>query len=135
MMMKRFYIGVKALILNQNKLLLLFDASKNYWEVPGGRVDADEQFLETLKRELKEEIGFRSNIHSAELVSVSRLNKDIDEHGTTLALMFYRLNLPGFTEVKLSSEHSSFEWVDKETARQRVGPEFSDAITKAWSES
>ena len=51
-----FQIGIKAIIRNdENQILLL--KNKDYWDIPGGRVDQGEDIETTLLRELNEEIG------------------------------------------------------------------------------
>ena len=51
-----FQIGIKAIIRNaENQILLL--KNKDYWDIPGGRIDQSEDIETTLLRELNEEIG------------------------------------------------------------------------------
>ena len=51
-----FQIGIKAIIRNdENQILLL--KNKDYWDIPGGRIDQCEDIETTLLRELNEEIG------------------------------------------------------------------------------
>lgn len=56
-----FHLGVKALIRNPNKEILLRERkskfNKNYWDLPRGRLQKGESLLQTLKREITEEIG------------------------------------------------------------------------------
>lgn len=57
-----FHLGVKALIRNPNKEILLLERkskfNKNYWDIPGGRLQKGESLLQTLKQEIAEETGF-----------------------------------------------------------------------------
>lgn len=49
-----FQVGVKALIMNEENQLLLVSETNNadvYWDIPGGRIDGDESFSQTLERE------------------------------------------------------------------------------------
>ena len=51
-----FQIGIKAIIRNdENQILLL--KNKDYWDIPGGRIDQGEDIETTLLRELNEEMG------------------------------------------------------------------------------
>lgn len=58
---KNFHIGIKAVIVQNNKALLLKDPRFNGYDLPGGRIDKDEDIEEALKRELFEELGLKKN--------------------------------------------------------------------------
>ena len=56
-------IGVGILLLNdQNKVFVgkRIDNPKNFWQMPQGGVDKNENFLQAAKRELEEETGIKS---------------------------------------------------------------------------
>ncbi|MBX9704485.1 MAG: NUDIX domain-containing protein [Silvanigrellaceae bacterium] len=50
-------IGVRALVINKDKVLLVKHTYQKGWYTIGGAVDAGETPQEALKRELKEEVG------------------------------------------------------------------------------
>ena len=55
--------GVGIVVLNnKNKVFVAkrIDNPKNFWQMPQGGIDQNENFLEAAKRELKEETGIRS---------------------------------------------------------------------------
>ncbi len=49
---------VSAIILREGKLLIVKDKEKEFWTLPGGKVEEGESFLEALEREIKEELPF-----------------------------------------------------------------------------
>ncbi|HZW60779.1 MAG TPA: NUDIX domain-containing protein [Candidatus Babeliales bacterium] len=55
-----FYVGIKGVIVNNNKVLLLKSKSKiddgQFWDLPGGRMESNETIQEALIRELIEEL-------------------------------------------------------------------------------
>jgi len=56
-------IGVGIILLNQKNDVFVgkrIDNPKNYWQMPQGGVDKDENFLTAAKRELEEETGVKS---------------------------------------------------------------------------
>ena len=56
-------IGVGIILLNhENKILVgkRIDNPKNFWQMPQGGVDENENFLQAAKRELEEETGVKS---------------------------------------------------------------------------
>ncbi len=112
--MKSFYIGVKAIIVQDGSVLLIKRVKKHgyYWDAPGGRIDGNESFGEALKRELVEEIGDASDIKIGRVLSVYKIPFDVeDEHG--LVLIFFKVEAK-ISEVILSDEHEEYRWVKKE---------------------
>lgn len=59
--------GVSAFIINENKEFLMVLATKedpsepDYWKIPAGGVENNEDLITTLKRELNEELGIDPN--------------------------------------------------------------------------
>lgn len=96
--LKTFNIGVKGLIVKDNKVLLLkrdLGNGQMYWDVPGGRINDNEDILETLKRELVEEISSIGDFKIKEILDVYRLPRDI-EKDLGLVLIFYKVNVEDF---------------------------------------
>ncbi len=83
-----------------------------YWDVPGGRVDDNEDLLETLRRELVEEIPSIVNFEINEILDVYRLPRDI-EKDLGLILLFYQVQ-SDITNITLSHEHCEYRWFNKE---------------------
>lgn len=58
--MKTFYVGIKGVIVNDGKVLMLRANAalgrRDIWEIPGGRIDDEENIEQTLRRELQEEL-------------------------------------------------------------------------------
>src|SRR2546421_9668224 len=59
-------VSVKALIIRDDRILILHKTvePRDFWVLPGGRVDQGEGLEAALKRELKEEIGVTKIKHS-----------------------------------------------------------------------
>lgn len=111
--MKSFYIGVKGIILQDNKILLLKRIKHNtyYWDAPGGRMDEGEEIADTLKRELQEEIGV-GEISLGRLLNIYKLPRLV-ERDHSLLLIFYKVT-GNIQDVFISSEHEDFIWVHKD---------------------
>lgn len=50
-------ISVKGIVYDEGEIWLRKN-QRNEWELPGGKIDEEEQPMETVARELKEELGF-----------------------------------------------------------------------------
>ncbi len=108
-------IGVKAIIKSSSDEYLLLrrsdllatDSSETSWDIPGGRINPDENLIDALKREIKEEVGY--DIHSTpELIAAQ------DIFVTTKDLHVVRLTYvieENISEIHLSVEHEAYQWV------------------------
>jgi len=121
---KDFYqISLKMLLRNSKGEILILKALDNgtyasYYDLPGGRINADEfniPFTEILEREVKEEIGdIELKLRGKPvalgrhliLASMTSLKKDIH----VLYVFFEAEYLNG--GIKISEEHVNYEWLD-----------------------
>jgi 8-oxo-dGTP diphosphatase len=81
------------------------------WGIPCGRIDAGEELIECMARELKEETGLtvtQDNLNYVGYLYV--VHPDLIKN---LHHMFY-LKLNSSIKVKISDEHTDFKWVSEE---------------------
>lgn len=128
---KLFNVGIKALIKRGDKVLIVHN-TKDFWEVPGGRMDGDETIEQTLRRELEEELPNIKSVKVHEIVDAVRVHKDIKEN-ISLVLVFYRV-IADFEggEPKLSWEHDEYKWATKDEAKEIIYDKYKRAINKAY---
>ncbi len=130
--MKTFYVGIKGVIINSGKVLVLKGASgRDFWEVPGGRIDGDETIEQALRRELREEVPNIKAIVMHEVVDAYRVPKDIDGD-KSLVLVFYLVTADFDGKPKTSDEHSAAKWVSEEEALELVHESCRTAISNAF---
>ena len=115
-----FQIGIKAIIRNdENQILLL--KNKDYWDIPGGRIDQGEATETTLLRELNEEIGV-NHIAQKQLWDVVKSVKQLPYGNmmTSLMLIVYRVQQPA-DQIPHSCEPGAvLHWVSSEEATDRL---------------
>ena len=109
-MERRFFVAVKALLFDQDKLLLVKRSDKargehHYWELPGGRMEFGESPEEALLRELAEETGLSAKI----LCPLQTWNFFREETTQIVGVTF--LCKAATNVVRLSDEHEAFAWV------------------------
>lgn len=117
--MEKKFVANKALIVNaEGKILLLRDAgvgdhanAKGQWDVPGGRMEANEAPKEALAREVREEIGLEIDPSMARPFHVDLWGVGGDVVNNPVVGIFYVVHIPQ-VEVTLSAEHSEMIWVD-----------------------
>ena len=101
-----FRFGVHAIITNSlgQVLLLKRTYGNKGWSLPGGGVDPGETVHQALYRECYEELGVE--VQDAVLTGFyyhSHLNAQVG---------IFRCSLPQGYEIKLSAEHSEYQWKD-----------------------
>ncbi len=135
-----FYVGIKALIIKDKKILLLSSGKEElsstmrkqiFWDLPGGKMEAGEQVEETLMREVSEELGVSK--HDLKIikpfdVSVSNFKISHGQH-IPLILMTYicKLKKPE-RKFKLTNEHAQYEWVNVKNAAVRLSTKFNKSF-------
>lgn len=82
-MEKNIRVGAIALLKNENNEILMMlrnkKPAKDKWAIPGGKVEMFETLEETLKREMKEELGIEIEVTKF-LCNVQDINKEKGEH-------------------------------------------------------
>lgn len=119
----KLFIGAKALIVHEGKVLLVREAaydegvSTGMWDVPGGRINPEEPILEGLQREVTEECGLI--IEPGEVLGVFETFPEIKGEACHIVRVFYKA-VAKTTDVVLSQDHDTYEWVTLEDLEGKV---------------
>jgi len=142
MMEATYHLGIKGLLTNAAGRILLLKVNPNelhnsqlgeFWDLPGGRVEEGESIEDTLKRELAEEIG-ATEIYNSKPLGMVLSNLRIPVGDTTVGLILgvYTCDAGEDLEIKLSDEHTAYQWFDKleaaELLRVKYPDDFCDLI-------
>jgi 8-oxo-dGTP pyrophosphatase MutT (NUDIX family) len=109
-----FYIGIKAIIVRDGRVLLLKESPRAKWELPGGRIDGKQTIEESVARELAEEIPGAKLRSLGDLVHAATGDFMV-ENDHRLCLIFYTADVDLPHELTLSEEHLEYAWVDPES--------------------
>ncbi len=90
------------------KIVVLRKSDLQKWELPGGKIEEDEDRFEAARRELKEETGMLAE-NFTDLVRV----EIEDENGCANAYIVYTSDVSGSAEPS-SHEHDERKWVETE---------------------
>lgn len=118
----RFNARTSALIYNseQNKILLFNVEGRDFYMLPGGRIEELEESIETIKREVKEEIGWDDLEFSFFALSEEFVNdKGYNNH--QLNIIYKAIYKNSINEVKfkgLEGDWVNFEWIDIDKIEQ-----------------
>lgn len=106
--MPMYQVGVKGIIFNpDNKVLVMLKNKKKIWDVPGGRTSRGENLLQSLDRELKEEI---LNLKEYKIIKILNASKI---ENANLVLIYYKIEAD-IGNINLSEEHEAYRWVTYE---------------------
>ncbi|MGC9599268.1 MAG: NUDIX domain-containing protein [Minisyncoccia bacterium] len=107
-----FFVGQKAFIEKDGKLLVIFN-ERDKIDFPGGKIQEGEKDLRaSLVREVLEETGLSIIIYDPFVVWSFALPDNHRHAGKLVFLVGYRCSIRG-GELKLSDEHLRYEWVGK----------------------
>lgn len=132
--MEQFHLGLKALIRNSVGEILLLEknparVSLPHWDLPGGRMNTDENLEEALRREVEEEIGI-NDIKILEQFDISISNKKSDQEHKLL-LLTYLCAIENPDDVRLmDDEHISYKWCSPEEASKLLVVKFGPALAE-----
>ncbi|MGP4071070.1 NUDIX hydrolase [Piscibacillus sp. B03] len=111
-----YRFGAHAVILNSESHMLLMKRTygNKGWSTPGGSVEPGETIHEALYRECREELGL-------EVQSMTLTGFYYHSINNSQVAMF-RCSLPEDEEIKLSHEHSDYDWfpIDELGEIQRI---------------
>lgn len=120
----KLFVGAKALVHFQGKVLLIRESSKyaegtetGKWDVPGGRIEPEEKVREGLIREVHEECGL--TVMPGELLGVYDGFPRIGDTDCHVVRIYFLCEAPS-AEVTLSDDHDAFAWVDPTDLGNRI---------------
>lgn len=104
-------VAIKAIIEKDDKILILKRSSEEevyteLWDIPGGKMEFGEKPLEAIKREVLEEANIEIEVGEPFAIWSFMARDDLQVVGITIIAKY----ISG--EIKLSNEHTEFEWID-----------------------
>lgn len=113
-----FYVGQKAFIDKDGKVLILSDSWRHELDFPGGKIQEGEfDFSAALQREVREETGLEIEVGDPFCVWHWRFPPKHRNGGKLVFLVGFRCNYVS-GEVQISDEHSGYRWVSAEDYRE-----------------
>jgi 8-oxo-dGTP pyrophosphatase MutT (NUDIX family) len=110
----KFIASFKLILKNNDQVLILNESKRGFLDFPGGRANKSEAFLpikDILEREIAEELG--QDIKYEILGPAMQYRRRSSFADATLTTIYEANYLSG--QIKLSDEHSKYEWIDPKT--------------------
>jgi len=110
--MKKMHILARAVITQNNRILLARQKGNDNTFLPGGHLEIGESLLQTLKRELHEETSLDVNIRNyLGVVEAKWVNGDIEHFEINHLFKCHLQNHKGRGRIISSEQHLKFLWV------------------------
>lgn len=127
------FVGQKAFIEKDGEILTLTDPKLGL-DFPGGKIkEGEEDLIEALKREVREETTLEIEIGEPFVTWIVKFPPDHRNQGKVFLVGYKCKYISG--EVKLSDEHSEYKWVNKNNFKEIInGSGHSKALEKYFSQ-
>ncbi len=127
--MDNFRNAIKAFIVHDGKMLLIKRRSTDAhepgtWDQPGGRLELGESPFTGLQREVAEETGL-----TIEILTPIDIHFFVRDDGQKIQLTVFLCNSPK-GEIKLSEEHTEYQWKDLNDPVEEFPKNFQCCIKK-----
>ena len=134
--MKQF-TAVRSVIFHRDKILIIRESmeyeggtQKGKYDFPGGKIEPGERYENAVKRETFEETGL--SVKVGKPFHVGEWRPEINNERIQIIGIFFECSLSGDSEVKLSSAHDVYEWIEpKEYKRYNLTKE-TECAFKAY---
>lgn len=118
----RHVVGVAGVVIDGERALSVLRRSPARWELPGGALEAGEQVVDALRREVREETGL-----GVEPVRLSGIYQNMSLG--PVALVFWCRRVDG--SERLSDETSDWRWISRDDASALLPPAWAVRFTDA----
>lgn len=124
---------VKALFEKDKKILLVKDP-KGVWELPGGRIDHNEEPEQALQRELQEELGW-SKVDIKNIIDSWSFSSEVDGISYHFIVLTYAC-ISDQDKIKENDEYTEYRWVPIDEIRSlNMRDGYKKSIEKFLSKS
>jgi ADP-ribose pyrophosphatase YjhB (NUDIX family) len=103
---EKFPVSIKAIIID-NKRILCLKNERNEWDLPGGKINFNENIEECLKREVKEE----TNLEINDLKILKPYNLKFND--VSVFILIYLAKISCDSPIIISYEHSEYNFFSK----------------------
>ncbi len=128
-------ISVKGIVFEKGKVWLRKN-ERNEWELPGGKLDEGEQPVETVVREMREELGLEVKVENLVQAHLYKIKLSVDESKGVLVLSYMCsvINRVGDFEYEGEAGPANFALFGIEEIEAQLMPDFYKVAIKLAKE-
>lgn len=121
-MLKQLSAGVVVYRFGEDdtRTYLLLQYPGKYWDLPKGKLESDERWLDAASREAKEETGLDISIHNDFEYSYTYTFNDFRGNKIEKTVVFFVGKAERDSHVTLSFEHIDYLWLPYEQAKLQI---------------
>ena len=124
-----FPVSVKSLVLDDNRILLIKN-ERDDWDLPGGKVEKNDSVMETLNREINEELNLEIENHKILHVDKYIFRKQ------EIIVVIYCSDIATDDPIKISFENLDYNFFTyRELNNLKLTPWAKDGINKFYNQS
>lgn len=129
--MKNIYIASAVILNKKNELLLVRKKKSKYFQLTGGKIDPDETEIDTVIREIEEEIGLHVSMDQLtylgkhETIAVNE--KDTRVHGSIFIVQLQEDFVP-----KIAHEIEEYVWINPSNYTQYTWAHLAEEFVQPW---
>lgn len=127
-------ISVKGIVFDDDRVWLRKN-ERNEWELPGGKIDMGEQPKQTVAREMKEELGFTTEVLDIIQSHIYTIESSIDESHGVLVLSYLCKIIAKTNKFEIDGEGGKAEFKTfsiNEITELTILEFYKSSIQKAW---
>jgi len=110
---QHYFISLAGVLIVKDKALIVRipqGPNKGYWDIPGGRIDNNEDYHKAFQRELKEEL----NLTDFENLGVVDYDIWNIRDWYPICVIIHLIKTAQEPKIKLSPEHDQYKWIKED---------------------
>lgn len=136
MKIDRIIFAVSAVITNKSGNVLILKRSNtrtynNYWQLPEGKLEQNENPNQALLREIYEELGVK--IKTSKFIDINHNTIRIENDNCLVIRMIFTTKLRRMNNFALSHEHMAYRWFNpNKPTKLKLAPGVLNAIKRTY---
>ena len=129
--MKHIYIASAVILNSKNELLLVRKKGSKYFQLTGGKMESDESEIETVIREVKEEIGLNVSMDQLTYLGEHQ-TQAVNEINTIVHGSIFIVKIENVFTPIIANEIEEYVWLNKNNYTQYTWAHLAEEFVQPW---